>query len=310
MGDPRAAVDIGTNSCRLLVVGDDGATLARDLIITRLGRGVDETGHLDDGALADTLDALAAFRETWQEHGVDDGAVRVSSTSAVRDASDRERFVDGVRGLTGREPEVLTGDEEAELAYRGAVASLDLEGGVVVLDVGGGSTELVVGAAEPEGAVSMQLGSVRLTERCLIDAPPTAPQLAQARIEIADRLAEAATALRVRGLEPRSIDTLVGVAGTVTTLGMLVMRQERYREGAVHGREVDLATVRDWSDRLLRMTTPEIAALGPVQAGREDVIAAGVLIVRGVMERLRFERLTVSESDSLDGLLLDDPPAA
>lgn len=309
MGGPRAGVDIGTNSCRLLVRDGEGATLSRDLVITRLGRGVDANGHLDDEALARTLSTLETYRDTWRGHGVDDDAVRVAATSAVRDATDRDRFVDGVRGIVGREPEILTGEEEAELAYRGAVAALDVDAGVVVLDVGGGSTELVVGGAEPEGSVSMQLGSVRLSERILRDAPPTAPQLAAARIEIAERIGEAATALRVHGLEPRSIDTLVGVAGTVTTLGMLAMRQSGYRAGAVHGREVDLATVREWSDRLLRMGTEEIAALGPVQAGREDVIAAGVLIVRTVMERLRFERLTVSEADFLDGLLLDDVPA-
>lgn len=305
MGAPRAGVDIGTNSCRLLVVDGDGEPLIRDLVITRLGRGVDETGRLDDGAVRRTLDTLKRYRDTWREHGVDDSEVRLAATSAVRDAEDRDRFLEAVRDLAGTDAEVLTGDEEAELAYRGAVASLDVEGGVVVLDVGGGSTELVVGGATPEGAVSMQLGSVRLTERILQDAPPTAPQLAAARIEIAERISEAATALRVRGLEPRSVDTLVGVAGTVTTLGMLVMRQPAYKEGAVHGREIDLATVREWSDRLLRMSTDEIADLGPVQSGREDVIAAGVLIVRSVMERLRFPRITVSEADSLDGLLLD-----
>lgn len=298
-------MDIGTNSCRLLVVDGGGDTLARDLVITRLGHGVDEHGHLDDEALQRTLGTLQDFRLTWRGHGVEDKAVRIGATSAVRDAADRDRFVEGVRAIAGHDPEILSGDEEAELAYRGAVASLDVGAGVVVLDIGGGSTELVVGGAEPEGAVSMQLGSVRLTERILQDSPPTAPQIAAARIEVAERIGEAATALRVRGLEPRSVDTLVGVAGTVTTLGMLAMRQSSYRQGAVHGREVDLATVRDWSDRLLRMTSDEIAALGPVQAGREDVIAGGVLIVRSIMERLRFERLTVSERDSLDGLLLD-----
>lgn len=303
MEGARAAVDIGTNSCRLLVRDASGRQVARELVITRLGAGVDETGRLDDAALQRTFEALEGFRERWTRHGVD-GAVRIGATSAVRDAADRDRFIEGVRRIAGVGPEVLSGEDEAALAFRGAVASLDLEGGVVVLDIGGGSTELIVGGGEPEGSVSMQLGSVRLTERCLRDAPPTAPQLAAARMEIAARLSDGATALRVQGLEPRSVDTLVGVAGTVTTLAMLSLRQDRYREGAVHGREIDLPTVRGWSDRLLAMTTDEIAALGPVQPGREDVIAAGALIVRGVMERLGFERLVASEADSLDGLLL------
>lgn len=298
----RAAVDIGTNTCRLLIVDDDGGEAVRELRITRLGETVDGGGSLADDAVSRTLDALASFREIWNDHSVD-GDVRIAATSAVRDAVNADDFAARVKSLTDVDLEVLTGEQEAAMAYGGARRALDREGDMVLLDVGGGSTEIVVGGDEPEGWVSLQLGSVRLKERHLTDDPPSAPQIAAARIEIADQLSEAGTSLRVDGLEPRAVDALVGVAGTVTTLAMLAMRRDRFEPGAVHGREIDVATIRDWSNRLLAMQSSEIAALGPVQPGREDVIAAGALIVRGVMERLGYERVIVSEHDLLDGLL-------
>lgn len=305
MSGARAAVDIGTNSCRLLVVDGDGATLTRALAITRLGEGVDQTGELSDAAIERTAETLGRYREQWERHGVD-GSVRIAATSAVRDAEDRDRFTARVREVTGVDVEILDGDTEAALSYRGALASLDLEGSVAVLDVGGGSTELVVGGAtesEPDAVVSLQLGSVRLTERLMGGDPPSNAEIAQVKMECAARIDEAASSLRVAGIDPLPVPRLVGVAGTVTTLGMLEARRPRYEEGAVHGIPLTIDQIRLWSDRLLRSTRAEIAAMGPVQEGREDVIAAGAMIVRTVMERLDFDVLTVSESDSLDALV-------
>jgi exopolyphosphatase/guanosine-5'-triphosphate,3'-diphosphate pyrophosphatase len=303
MSAPGAAVDIGTNSCRLLVVDGDGATVTRELTITRLGAAVDATGRLDDAAIDRTIDVLARYRTTWEEHGVD-GRVRIAATSAVRGAEDRDRFLDRVHETTGVTPEVIDGEEEAALSFRGATDALDLTGSVAVLDVGGGSTELVVGGAgqAPDAAASVELGSVRLTERLMGGDPPSAAEIAQVRMECASRVDEAASALRVAGIDPLPVPRLVGVAGTVTTLAMLEARRPSYEEGAVHGIPLTVDQVRVWSDRLLRATHDEIAALGPVQSGREDVIAAGVMIVRTVMERLDFDVLTVSEADSLDAL--------
>jgi exopolyphosphatase / guanosine-5'-triphosphate,3'-diphosphate pyrophosphatase len=299
----RAAVDIGTNSCRLLVIDGDGASLVRRLQITRLGAGVDADGRLDDEAIERTAAVLAAYRELWEDHGAD-GRVRIAATSAVRDAEDRDRFGDRVRATTGVELEIIDGDTEAALSFRGATDALDLDGWTAVLDVGGGSTELVVGDAhrDPDASVSLQLGSVRLTEQALGTDPPTEGEIARARMTCADRVDEAASALRVAGIGPRHVPRLVGVAGTVTTLGMLEARRPAYEDGAVHGITLSVEQVRAWSDRLLRTSSSEIARLGPVQAGREDVIAAGALIVRTVMERMDFDRLVVSEADSLDAL--------
>lgn len=303
MSGVRAAVDIGTNSCRLLVIDGDGAPLVRRLEITRLGAGVDANGRLDDEAIERTVNALAAYRDLWEDHGAG-GRVRIAATSAVRDAEDRDRFRERVHEATGVELEIVDGDTEAALSFHGAVDALDLEGWTAVLDIGGGSTELVVGdaAGEPDASVSLQLGSVRLTEQALGSDPPTEGEIARARMTCADRVDEAASALRVSGIGPRHVPRLVGVAGTVTTLAMLEARRPAYEEGAVHGITLPVEQVRVWSDRLLRTSSTEIARLGPVQAGREDVIAAGVLIVRTVMERMDFDRLVVSEADSLDAL--------
>jgi exopolyphosphatase / guanosine-5'-triphosphate,3'-diphosphate pyrophosphatase len=297
---PVAAVDVGTNSVRLLVLDAAGQRVTRRMTITRLGYGVDRTGHLDDDALARTLDTIAGYHDVWREHGVEH--VRIAATSAVRDASDRDRFFDGVRDITGVDAEVITGDEEARTAYLGASRGVDVARPLTVLDIGGGSTELIVGTAEDTvgGAVSLQLGCVRLTERVLTGDPPGPDAMAAASHEIAARLDEADDVLGDRRVGDTA--TLVGVAGTITTLAALHLGLDRYDEDAIHATSVPAAAVRAWSDRLLAMTSAERAGLGAIQAGREDVIAAGVLIVRHVVERYGFDAIVASEADGLDGL--------
>ncbi|MDQ4130734.1 MAG: exopolyphosphatase, partial [Actinomycetota bacterium] len=230
----RAAVDVGTNSVRLLVVEADGRRVARELTITRLGRGVDETGHLDDDALSCTLEVIARYRTQWEALGADN--VRIAATSAVRDASDRDRFVSGVREAAGREPEILSGEEEARIAFRGATTALDVPLPTAVLDVGGGSTELIVGDADGDyvASVSLQLGCVRLTERLLPSDPPTAAELADARAEIAAQLDRGAATLAEQGAD-LDASSLVGVAGTVTTLAALHLGLDHYDHERVHG---------------------------------------------------------------------------
>ncbi len=298
---PRAAVDVGTNSVRLLVVDGDGRRRCRELTITRLGAGVDRTGHLDDAALERTLEAIAAYRRRWESLGVD-GAVRIAATSAVRDAADRDRFFTGVRRVAGIDAEVLTGDEEAALAYAGVVAGVDVPAPVAVVDVGGGSTEIIVG--DPEGRVaastSLQLGCVRITERCLVDDPPSDAQLAAAEAEIEARLAEADAALAAAPLTTAA--TLVAVAGTATTLAALDRDLAAYDEDAVHGAWVSAASLDALTRRLVRLRASERAELGPVQPGREDVIHGGALVLRAVLRRAGAPGLVVSEADNLDGL--------
>lgn len=305
MNRPRAAVDVGSNTCRLLIVDADGQPLDREMEITRLGKGVDERGQLDDGSLERTLDVIDRYRACWEEHGVPTDAVRITATSAVRDADDRHRFFDEVRERTGVEAQVLSGAEEARTAFRGVASRLRLSPPLVVLDVGGGSTEMVVGGADGEvtAAVSLQLGSVRLTERLLAGDPPTDDEVSAARAEVRARLEEGRMRLEDEGVDPRD-GTLVGVAGTVTTLAALHLQLESYDPDAIHGTRLPRGVVEALTDVLLRMRVAERAELPQIASGREDVIAAGALIVRGVMERFDHGELVTSEADILDGLVL------
>lgn len=302
---PRAAVDVGSNSCRLLVVDADGAPVVREMEITRLGKGVDERGHLDDGALERTLEVISRYRQRWEEHGVPAEAVRIGATSAVRDAEDRDRFFHAVEERTGVRAVVLSGDEEARATFRGVAARLDVPSPLVVLDVGGGSTELIVGGRDGDvvAAVSLQLGSVRLTERLLHGDPPTGDEIRAAREEVRSRLEDGGRRLGDRGADPAE-GTLVGVAGTVTTLTALHLDLDVYDPEAIHGTRLPRAVVDALTDVLLRMPVADRADLPQVSPGREDVIAGGALIVRGVMERFGHRELVTSEADILDGLVL------
>ena len=300
---PRAAVDVGTNSVRLLVVDAAGQRITRELTITRLGKDVDRTGHLDPAALARTLDTISRYREIWQDHGVTD-RIRIAATSAIRDAADREAFFDGVRERTGVDAEVLSGEQEAALAFTGAATAVDVTAPTAVIDVGGGSTEIVVGDADGHvlGGVSLQLGCVRLTERHLHDDPATPAQLDAARATIAERLDEADAALAVHGARLADAATIVGVAGTATTLAALHLGLDAYREEAIHGTVVPASVVTEWTRRLATATARQRAALGPVQPGREDVLHGGTLVLESVLARYGFDALVVSEADGLDGL--------
>lgn len=305
MGEPRAAVDVGTNSVRLIVLDGAGERLAREMTITRLGYGVDRTGHLDDAALERTLDTIDRYRAIWTSCGVTPERVRIAATSAIRDASDRDRFFGDVRRIAGVEAEVLSGVEEAATSFAGAASAVPALRPTCVFDPGGGSTELIVG--DEQGAVvgsfSMQLGCVRLTERFLHTDPPTAAEIAAARDDIGARLAEADQRLAAQGAAVAGCASLVGVAGTVTTLAGLYLDLPQYREEEIHGTLVPIGALHELSGRLLGLTSAERAALGPVDPGRADVIAAGALIVEAIVERYGFEELYVSEADILDGLV-------
>lgn len=295
-----AAVDVGTNSVRLLVAdpGEPLTTVTREMHITRLGQAVDASGHFHDDALARTLDRVEAYAERWRELGAQ--RVRVAATSAVRDAADRDRFVDGVAARVGVRPVVLSAEDEATVSFRGATESVAGDPPYLVLDIGGGSTEFILGHHTPTGMVSRQLGSVRLTEQLLSTDPPAAEHLAAARERVGEHLDAV-----VADLDAASASTLVGVAGTVTTLAALALGLERYDSAAIHGSRLPLATVRELREKLAAMTSPERAALGPMASGREDVIVAGALILEQVMDRLGFTEALVSEADILDGLALD-----
>ncbi|MCC2322723.1 Ppx/GppA family phosphatase [Cellulomonas xiejunii] len=306
-----AAIDCGTNSIRLLVADVDPAAgtlvdLERSNEVVRLGQGVDRTGLLAPEALERTLSATRRYHEVCQRLGVE--AVRFVATSATRDARNREDFVAGVRDALGVEPEVVAGDEEARLSFRGATGVLAsrYDGPFLVVDLGGGSTELVLGTDAPEAAVSMDVGSVRLTERHLHDDPPTPAQVAAADADVRAAL-DAAAAVVPLG---RTV-TLVGLAGSVTTLTAHALGLDHYDrtriDGAVLGVDDVLASCED----MLARTREQRAALPYLHPGRVDVIGAGALVWREVVRRVRGEvaaaggeltHVVTSEHDILDGI--------
>ena len=303
-----AAIDQGTNSIRLLVVepGADGAAteLARDMVITRLGKGVDETGRLDPDALARTIEMLERFCRQARHLGAE--RIRVAATSAVRDAANREAFADAVRRLAGSELEVISGEREAGLSFLGGTHGLDpaqAPAPFLLFDIGGGSTEFVTGDAPGHvtGAISTQMGSVRLTERLVASDPPTPEDLAALETEVAARLDEAEAA--VPGA--RDAATLVAVAGTATTLQAIALGLDRYDPDAIHRSWLSLADAEPILLDLARMTNAERAALPVMAPGRGDVMVAGTVIFVETLRRFGFDRALVSETDILDGLAFE-----
>ena len=306
-----AAIDCGTNSIRLLVADvDPGAGTLVDLDrrseVVRLGQGVDRTGRLAPEALARTLDATRRYAELCSELGAT--SVRFVATSASRDAENRADFVDGVRALLGVEPEVVSGQEEAALSFRGAtgVVAARHPGPFLVVDLGGGSTELVLGDGAPEAALSMDVGCVRLTERHLQGDPPSSDEVAAARRDVAAAL-DAAAAVVPLG---RTV-TLVGLAGSVTTVTAHALGLDRYRPERIDGAVLPVATVLDACEDLLGATREQRSGLGYLHPGRVDVIGAGALVWHDVVARVRDEvaadgraltHVVTSEHDILDGI--------
>jgi exopolyphosphatase / guanosine-5'-triphosphate,3'-diphosphate pyrophosphatase len=311
-----AALDVGTNSTRLLVADvQDGAvvaTHAREMVITRLGKGVDRRGHFDPGALARTLEVLAGYAETCRRLGVE--RRRLVATSATRDAADRRVFLDGVRDLLGVEAEVLTGQAEAAAAYRGATGGVRGGGAgprtdgsglddrpTLVVDIGGGSTELIVGDGTTARAmISLDIGCVRLFERHLHHDPPTAAEAAALRADVAGHLARVAEVL-----DPAAATRVVGVAGTVTTVTAIALGLDAYDPRRIHHQAVDAAGIAAVAGKLAAMTVAERAAMPVMAAGREDVIAAGALLLDELVQRLHLREVVASETDILDGVLLE-----
>ena len=302
MTERLAALDVGTNSTRLLVADvADGAVVAeltREMVITRLGKGVDRTGRFDPAALARTLEVLAGYAETCRRLGV--VWRRLVATSATRDAADRRAFLDGVRDLLGVDAEVLTGQAEAATAYRGATAALEGDLPTLVVDIGGGSTELILGDGRAARAmVSLDIGCVRLFERHLHHDPPTAGEAAALRADVAAHLAEVAGSL-----DPSAADRVVGVAGTVTTVTAIALGLDAYDPRRIHRATVDATEITCVADKLAAMTVAERAALPVMARGREDVIAAGALLLDELVRRFGIRQVIASETDILDGILL------
>lgn len=293
-----AAVDIGTNTVRLLVsdVGHEILVIARGREITRLGEGVDASKSLQTEAMARTVQAVSELVSKAKANDAEH--IRIAGTSALRDASNSDEFGSSIEAECGVRLEILSGSDEGRLAYMGAISGLPssaADGNYVVLDVGGGSTEL----STKRGSVSMDVGSVRLTERILKDTPPSGAQVDRA-VETVGAALDKAAALGLVGREK-----LIGVAGTITTIAALIQGLETYDREKVHQVRLKRTDVFKMTRKLLASTPDEIMAIGPVEPRRADVIGAGALILRQVMKRFLFEEVIVSETDILDGLVLD-----
>ncbi|MEZ0073394.1 exopolyphosphatase/guanosine-5'-triphosphate,3'-diphosphate pyrophosphatase [Planotetraspora sp. GP83] len=309
-----AAIDCGTNSVRLLIAdisqeSDELTDVERRMEIVRLGQDVDRTGRLAPEALERTFTAMRGYAKLITGHAGPDGSmpVRVVATSATRDAANRDDFVAGVREIFGVDPEVVTGDEEARLSFTGATRGLARRGPAaddtpyLVVDIGGGSTEFVVGSSSVstsvEGALSVDIGCVRLTERHLTDDPPEAAavQATIADIEAAMDRVEAAVPVR-------DARTLVGLAGSVTTVAGIALGLPAYDAAKIHHSRIPAERVHEVSARLLAMTHDERAAIPVMHPGRVDVIGAGALILDRIVRRYGFAEVVVSEHDILDGI--------
>jgi exopolyphosphatase/guanosine-5'-triphosphate,3'-diphosphate pyrophosphatase len=301
-----AAIDCGTNTARLLVADLDAETgtavdLHRVETIVRLGQGVDQTRRLADGALARTYAALETYAGLVSAAGV--VRTRCVATSAVRDASNHDDFVAGVQAIIGVRPDVITGDEEARLSYDGAIRGLPQQEGVsrraplLVVDVGGGSTELVFGGDDhrPPQGTSLDIGSVRLTERHLHSDPPRPAEVAAA-------LADVSAAVDGAGLRLEDAGAMVGVSGTVMTMAAFVLGLDRYDSSRVHHARLPAADLLDACERMLAMPVRRRRRLGFMVAGRADVIGGGALVLAEVVRRTRLDTVVASEHDILDGV--------
>jgi exopolyphosphatase/guanosine-5'-triphosphate,3'-diphosphate pyrophosphatase len=305
-----AAIDCGTNSIRLLVADAAERRLVdvvRRMEIVRLGEGVDRTGRFSDAALARTFAALDDYAAQIRSLGAE--RVRMVATSATRDAANREAFVAGVRERLGVEPDVVSGDEEAALSFRGATADLlaaDAEAPYLVCDIGGGSTEFVLGDdGGPRAARSVDIGCVRMTERHLHDDPPTDDQVEAARADIEQALTSVAATVPVK-----EAASLIGLAGSVTTVTALALGLGSYDPERIHHAHVSASEVHAVTESLLGMTRADRAALPVMHPGRVDVIGAGALVLDTVLRWGGFAEVVASEHDILDGIafsLLDTP---
>ena len=297
-----AAIDCGTNSTRLLVAdavdGAPPATLERLMRITRLGQGVDATGRLAPEAIERTVATLTEYRQVLHRLGVE--RVRMTATSAARDAANRDDFFAAAEAAVGVRPELLGGQEEARLSFLGATADLDpADGPFLVVDIGGGSTEFAVGRTEPEGVVSVDIGCVRMTEKFLHSDPPAPEELSGALTVARDYLDDVARDVPAVA----EAACLVGLAGTVTTVAAVELGID-YDRDRIHHFRLTREAVEDVFRTLATETRAQRAHNPGLEQGRADVIVGGVVVLAAIMRYFGFDDCLVSEADILDGLVM------
>ena len=294
-----AAIDCGTNSIRLLVsefAGSEPHELHREMRVVRLGQGVDATGRFADDAIARTFAACDDYAAVCRQLDVE--RLRFVATSATRDAANRHVFIDGVLERFGVLPDVISGHEEAALSFAGATRELlDIAPApFLVVDIGGGSTEFVLGESAPEASRSVDIGCVRMTERHDLGRP-AASRIAAATLDI-----DAAISLARADVAVERARTVVAVAGSATTVAAMALQLPAYDRNAIHGTVLSLAMVQSASEAFLGMDSAERAALPFMHPGRVDVIPAGALILRRIMEVCELPEVRISEHDILDGI--------
>jgi exopolyphosphatase/guanosine-5'-triphosphate,3'-diphosphate pyrophosphatase len=294
-----AAIDCGTNSIRLLIADITNGNfreVVREMEIVRLGQGVDQTKSFHPDAIARTLAATEKFSNQIKSKGVE--KIRFCATSATRDATNRDLFIDGVKEILGVEVEVIPGEEEAALSFTGATKELNQnESPFLVVDIGGGSTEFVIGAEGVESAKSVNIGCVRMSERHLNQQPPTSAQINAAISDIDMAIAEAAKVVPIT-----TAKTLVAVAGTATTVAAAALELSSYDRHAIHLSRISAEKVHQVAAMFQRLSRDEIANLGYMHPGRVDVITAGALVLSRVMAATGATEFVASESDILDGI--------
>ena len=304
-----ASVDIGTNSVRLLVADIEGegtaarvTTVDRRMRITRLGQGVDGDHRLHPDAIARTLAVLDEYGAAARELGVE--ALRATATSAARDSSNRDDLFDPAARALGVRPELLSGDEEARLSFLGATANLGMSGEpapYLVVDIGGGSTEFVLGTDAPEGVISVDVGCVRITEQYLHSDPPAPEELSAAVSVVRDHLTDVEREIP----NLRDAKTLVGLAGTVTTVAAIEQGLPAYDRERIHHFRLTRAAVEDVF-RTLALESAEDRRHNPgLERERVDVIVGGAIVLAAVLRAFAFDEMLVSEDDILDGLVRD-----
>ena len=294
-----AAIDCGTNSLRLLIADVDGYNFRevhRDMRVVRLGQGVDKNKAFAPEAIERTLAVTAEYAALIRSKGVE--KIRFCATSATRDATNRDLFIDGVRDILGIAPEVIPGTEEAALSFLGATKELGQElSPFLVVDIGGGSTEFVLGNTDVSAARSVNIGCVRMSERHLTAQPPTAQQVAAAIGDIDAAILDAGS-----HVDFSAAQTLIAVAGTATTVAAAALDLIDYDRYAIHLSRIPAAKVHEVAEMFAAMTRDEIAALGYMHPGRVDVITSGSLVLSRVMTLTGAKEFVASESDILDGI--------
>jgi exopolyphosphatase/guanosine-5'-triphosphate,3'-diphosphate pyrophosphatase len=294
-----AAIDCGTNSIRLLIAditGDNFKEVLRTMEIVRLGQGVDQNKAFHPDAIDRTLSAVRLFKDQIAGKGVE--KIRFCATSATRDATNRNLFIDGVREILGIEVEVIPGEEEAELSFIGATKELrQSDAPFLVVDIGGGSTEFVFGNEKVDFAKSVNIGCVRMSERHLNTQPPSMAQIAQAIVDIDIAITQAAAVVPIT-----TAKTLVAVAGTATTVAAAALELTDYDRHMIHLSRISASNVHKVAASFQSMNKDQIASLGFMHPGRVDVITAGSLVLSRIMAATGASEFVASESDILDGM--------